>query len=79
MKMTPTPTSPGLPDLKELLNRKKRDFRDGDEERSKGTHRRKLDNKLQANKVRGVWSGMKNIMVLRPSVTRLGETQWVQW
>ena len=62
-------------DIKAILNEKKRAFRDGnrDEVRrvqvvlklaikeAKGRYRRKLENKLQQNNTRDVWSGMRNI------------------
>ena len=62
-------------DLKELPNKKKRSFREGDREllRSvqkqlkvkirddKEMYRKKLKNKLQQDNIRYVWSGIKNI------------------
>ncbi len=64
--------------LKELLNKKKRTFRDGDRDKlqwelrvslreSKDAHKWKLENK---NNIREVWSGMKQIMGLRTRKNR---------
>uniref|UniRef100_A0A1A8RXB6 Reverse transcriptase domain-containing protein n=1 Tax=Nothobranchius rachovii TaxID=451742 RepID=A0A1A8RXB6_9TELE len=62
-------------ELKNLLNEKKRAFKEGDRELlrsiqkqlkikirdSKEAYRKKLENKLQRNNIRDVWSGMKKI------------------
>ncbi|XP_062854835.1 uncharacterized protein LOC134318029 [Trichomycterus rosablanca] len=62
-------------DIKELLNKKKRAFRDGDREElkrvqgelkvrlkeAKESYRRKIEQKLQENNMREVWNGMKTI------------------
>ncbi|KAK0146078.1 hypothetical protein N1851_014660 [Merluccius polli] len=62
-------------DLKGLLNKKKKAFRDGDGEllksvqkelrvrlrENKEAYRRKLESKLQQNNIRDVWHGMKTI------------------
>ena len=63
-------------DVKALLNRKKRAFRNKDQEElrrvqgelklclreAKEAYSRKLERQLQQNNMRGVWEGMKNIM-----------------
>lgn len=77
-------------DLKTLPNKKKRAFRSGDKEElrrvqhdlrkklhgCKGNYGRKLEDKLQQNNVREVWSGMKQITGCKGRDEPYGRQEW---
>ena len=81
---------PWIPtDLKNLFNKMKRDFRNGDREEqrrmqkelkvklkeSREVYVKKLESKLQQNNVKDVWSGMKTITRFMAKRIQAGEGQ----
>ncbi|KAI4881116.1 hypothetical protein NFI96_026359, partial [Prochilodus magdalenae] len=80
------------PDIKALLNEKKRVFRSGDKDElkavqrelrrkireGKASYRRKLEEQLQRNNVNGVWKGIKTISGhKKPDSQVMGDQKWV--